>query len=426
MTGLYDLYTLFLGSSGVTTDSRRVGKGNIFFALRGDNFDGNRYAAQALEAGALAVVVDDPSVAGTIDGRCFLVEDVLTALGQLAAHHRRELAVPLLAITGSNGKTTTKELLDRTLSKKFRTSATKGNLNNHIGVPLTLLAMESHTEFAIVEMGASHQGEIRELCRIAAPDFGLITNIGRAHLEGFGGAEGVKKGKGELFDYLYGSGGTAFYLADSPELSSMVAERAGLRTVAYDTAAMVPAKEGDFLRVEMGDMDLRTNMVGDYNIYNVAAAFAVGRYFGIPDGDIAYAVEDYKPDNNRSQRTVTARNTVIMDAYNANPSSMRAALTNFASGSDSLPKTVILGDMRELGEYSAAEHSSILELVSSLSILEVYLVGAEFAAVSEGRYHSFADTDALAMFLSANTISGRSILVKGSRGIGLEKIFDLL
>ena len=306
------LYALFRASTGVSTDTRRIVPGSIFFALHGATFDGNRFAAEALDKGAAYAVVDDPAAA--TDPRMHLVPDTLRALQQLAREHRRALGIPILAISGSNGKTTTKELISRVLAERFTVHATQGNLNNHIGVPLTLLAMDAHTQFGVVEMGASACGEIALLASIAEPDYGLLTNVGRAHLEGFGGPEGVRRGKGELYDRLAATGGCAFVRSDDAVLASMADERPTLRTVRY-TAALADGYEH--------------HLEGEYNRFNVAAAIAVGRHFDTPDERIRRAIAGYIPDNNRSQRMQTGRNTLIVDCYNANPSSMHASVGNF-------------------------------------------------------------------------------------------------
>ena len=374
-----ELYEAYLRHPHISTDSRQATQGTLFFALRGDSFDGNRYAASALEAGAAAAVLDNPEVYETLTeeqrSRCYLVPDTLEALQQLAAYHRRQLGIPIFAITGSNGKTTTKELTYRVLSCRFHTYATHGNLNNHIGVPLTLLSMDRSTEFGLVEMGASHCGEIALLSSIAQPDFGLITNIGKAHLEGFGGEEGVMRGKGELLDYLLRHKGTAFYLQQSEALCRMVSERNGFEA-------------------------------------NLAAAIAVGTYFDIPEPEIVAAIESYQPENNRSQRQATPHNTLILDAYNANPSSMEAALRHFISEPSMLPKAVILGDMLELGQEAHIE--------------EVFLVGSHFTEAGADCYPTFPDTDTLRTYLTEHPIANRLILIKGSRGIHLERLTELL
>ncbi|WP_297448099.1 UDP-N-acetylmuramoyl-tripeptide--D-alanyl-D-alanine ligase [uncultured Alistipes sp.] len=420
-----ELYELFKKHPRISTDSRKIVPDSLFFALHGERFDGNRYAAAALEAGAAVAVVDDPrlaeqAAAATRD-RYVTVPDTLAALQELAARHRRALGITVLAITGSNGKTTTKELVGRTLSCRYRTAMTQGNLNNHIGVPLTLLAMDDTVEFGIVEMGASHCGEIARLCEIARPDFGLITNIGKAHLEGFGGEEGVMRGKGELLDALRDSGGEAFYLSESDALRRMVEARPGLRTIPYSTASIETSGTGEFLEAVWQGLPVRTRLVGSYNLANVAAAIAVGTRFGIEADRIVEAVESYVPDNNRSQKKETVFNTLILDAYNANPSSMRAALENFFREPTTRKRAVILGDMRELGDYAEAEHRAVVEMIRTAGIDEAYLVGPHFSAAGAGRFAVFPDVDALCAHLTRHPVRDRTVLVKGSRGIRLEK-----
>lgn len=426
-----ELYEVYLRHPHISTDSRQATQGTLFFALRGDSFDGNRYAASALEAGAAAAVLDNSEVYETLTeeqrSRCYLVPDTLEALQQLAAYHRRQLGIPIFAITGSNGKTTTKELTYRVLSCRFHTYATHGNLNNHIGVPLTLLSMDRSTEFGLVEMGASHCGEIALLSSIAQPDFGLITNIGKAHLEGFGGEEGVMRGKGELLDYLLRHKGTAFYLQQSEALCRMVAERNGLETIPYSTTDLkLVGNDRQFLTVSWHGHKIRTHLVGEYNLFNLAAAIAVGSYFDIPEPEIVAAIESYQPENNRSQRQVTQHNTLILDAYNANPSSMEAALRHFISEPSMQPKAVILGDMLELGSYSAQEHRKIVKLLQEARIEEVFLVGRHFTEAGADCYPTFPDTDALRTYLTEHPIANRLILIKGSRGIHLERLTELL
>jgi len=425
-----ELYELFKKHPRISTDSRRIVPDSLFFALHGENFDGNRYAAAALEAGAAVAVVDDPRIAeeatAATRDRYVTVADTLAALQQLAARHRRALGIPVLAITGSNGKTTTKELVGRTLARKYRTAMTQGNLNNHIGVPLTLLSMNDEVEFGIVEMGASHCGEIARLCEIAQPDFGLITNIGRAHLEGFGGPEGVMRGKGELLDYLRGNGGEAFYLSESDALREMVRSRPDLRTIPYSTASLETAGGGEFLETLWQGRPIRTRLVGAYNLANVAAAIAVGTRFGIEPDRIVEAIESYVPDNNRSQKKETAFNTLILDAYNANPSSMRAALENFVHEPSDRKRAAVLGDMGELGDYAEAEHRTVVELLLTAGIDEAYLVGPNFSKAGAGRFAVFPDIDALCAHLDRHPIRERLILVKGSRSNRLEKAEEKL
>lgn len=420
-TSISDLYELFRAHPRVSTDTRHIEPGSIFFALHGANFDGNRFVAEALAKGAAAAVADHPEALGTAagDSRVRLVGDTLEALQELARRHRRELGIPILAISGSSGKTTTKELVSRVLAERFEIYATRGNLNNHIGVPLTLLAMTRETTFGVVEMGASACGEIARLAAIAEPDFGLLTNVGRAHLEGFGGPEGVRRGKGELFDYLAAHGGTAFVRTEDPTLCAMAAERQALRAEYYPTSLV----DG-----------IESHLEGEYNRFNIAAAVAVGRHFGIDDGAIRRAVAAYIPDNYRSQRIETPRNTVIADCYNANPLSMRAAVEHLLQEplGRRERRVLILGDMLELGAWSEHEHAGIIEIVAQHPDTEVLLVGREFdkacSALSALPCHirRCASCEELATLLADAPIEGALVLVKGSRGIGLEKILDRL
>ena len=434
LSRIYEVFSR-KGPGAVVTDSRSVGRGDLFFALRGDRFDGNLYAAGALERGAAIAVVDNQfalseqgkEIAG--DDRFVVVEDTLEALQELASMHRIRLGIPIIALTGSNGKTTTKELLARVLSAKFKVGATCGNLNNHIGVPLTLLSFDGDTQIGIVEMGANHPHEIELLCRIARPDFGLITNIGKAHLEGFGSEDGVRRAKGELFDYLALHGGKAFCLTDDPVLAGMVEDRTGLDAVLYSPGSLSlsvagQGSEGIILGTAQGD--IATHMVGDYNLRNIAAAIAVGEFFGVDLREALDAVVSYLPDNNRSQKIRTSRNTLYMDAYNANPSSMSAAIANFVA-LDVPSKVLILGDMRELGEYSAAEHSAIVGQAVEAGFQTVFTVGEFFKKAAEATdYLSFGDVQVLITYIQGNPLSGLNILIKGSRGIELEKLLEVL
>lgn len=367
MSRLYDLFT---AHPAVSTDSRRVTPDSLFFALRGASFDGNRFAAEALARGAVRAVVDDPATAATDPERMILVRDALAALQDLAREHRRALGIPILAITGSNGKTTTKELVSRVLAERFEVCATRGNLNNHIGLPLTLLSMTRDTEFGVVEMGASACGEIALLCSVAEPNYGLITNIGHAHLAGFGGPEGVQRGKGELYDYLAENGGRAFVASNDDTLVAMAVRRDPLAVEYY------PAALGD---------GVENRLEGAYNRANIAAAVAVGRYFDVDETRIRHAIASYLPDNCRSQRTETGRNTLVVDCYNANPSSMRAALRNFRTEQlgDRTSKVLILGDMLELGAWSREEHAGILEAACAIPDARILAVGREFAAACD-------------------------------------------
>ena len=413
------LYNSFLGSTGVTTDSRKIEVGALFFALHGASFDGNDYAIAALEQGASAAVIDREDILEANPDyaeRLILVDDTLQALQALAQEHRRRLAIPIIAIAGSNGKTTTKELVSRVLAEKFEVSTTKGNLNNHIGVPLTLLSMTEATEFGVVEMGASAQGEIALLCSIAEPNYGILTNIGLSHLEGFGGVEGIRKGKGELFDHLDQNGGRAFVAEEDKVLCEMACEREDLAVEYYSRSI----GEG-----------FRSNLTGDYNRYNIAAAVEIGRYFGVADERIAEAILSFSPDNNRSQAVKTERNQLVVDCYNANPSSMEVALDNIAT-MEAEHKVLILGDMLELGKWSEEAHCNILRKADKVAA-KIILVGGEFAkafvAVGEGlqaEYTLYPTTAEALIALDNEPISGALVLLKGSRGIKLEQLIERL
>ena len=413
------LYSAFTESTGVTTDSRKIEVGALFFALHGASFDGNDYAVAALEQGASAAVIGRKDILENNPQhaeRLILVEDTLQALQALAHEHRCRLAIPIIAIAGSNGKTTTKELVSRVLAEKFEVSTTKGNLNNHIGVPLTLLAMGSETEFGVVEMGASAQGEIALLCSIAEPNYGILTNIGLSHLEGFGGVEGIRKGKGELFDHLNENGGRAFVPQEDEVLSKMAAEREDLAVESYSRSI----GEG-----------FKSNLTGDYNRYNIAAAVEIGRYFGVADERIAEAILSFQPDNNRSQAVKTEHNSLVVDCYNANPSSMEAALDNIAT-MEGEHKVLILGDMLELGEWSAEAHQNILRKADKVGE-QIILVGGEFtkahgvvSAELESSYALYPTTAEAKVALDEKPILNSLVLLKGSRGIALEKLIEKL
>lgn len=413
----------------VTTDSRAIQGGEIFFALKGENFDGNQYAMQALESGAeYAVVSNDAGLPD--DSRLIKVDDPFKALQELAVEYRKSLNIPVIGLTGTNGKTTTKELIREVLSKKFNVSATKGNLNNDIGVPLTVLSIPSDAQIAVVEMGASHPDDIAKLVPISRPDYGLITNVGKAHLLGFGSFEGVKAAKGELYKWLGSHEGSRIFLnADDKVLSEMASKEAchvwsyGLN---YQGAEVLPSSaEEPYLRIRLGNDTVNTLLVGAYNATNVLAAIAVGEFFGVSRKDAIDAIASYVPSNARSQMVRKESNTLIVDAYNANPSSMSAALDNFATvESDS--KWALLGDMRELGEDSGTEHRKIVERLSREN-LNAYLVGDEFRKAAEGTsFKCFDTSDELAEFLKSAPLSSSVVLVKGSRGIRMEKVLDVL
>ncbi|MFD1141975.1 UDP-N-acetylmuramoyl-tripeptide--D-alanyl-D-alanine ligase [Larkinella insperata] len=422
-----DLYDRYRECAGVSTDTRKITEGCLYVALKGDKFDGNLFANDALEKGARYAVVDNPDVA--TDSRYLLVDDGLTALQELARHHRNTLTIPVIGLTGSNGKTTTKELILNVLSRKYVTYATQGNLNNHIGVPLTLLALDDHYEMAVVEMGANHQGEIRLLSSIAQPTHGLITNVGKAHLEGFGGIEGVRKGKGELFDFLAETGGTVFVNAQSEVLVAMQKERLFREAIFYqlrDQYEILADNPVVVFKDEAGRV-VTTHLTGRYNFDNIAAALSIGKFFGVPAEDANDAVAAYNPTNNRSQVIRKGSNTLLMDAYNANPSSMAAALQNFIK-LDAPKKVVILGDMYELGEESPAEHAALGELIAQGQFDTVILAGQDmrYALASLPKAYYFPDKFSLHNWIMDNPFENTAILIKGSRGMGLESVVQFL
>jgi UDP-N-acetylmuramoyl-tripeptide--D-alanyl-D-alanine ligase len=425
------LYGIFRESEGIATDSRIVKKGEMFFALWGENYNGNKFASEALEKGAACAIIDDPLFETE---KTILVDDCLFELQALASHYRKDLNVPVLAITGTNGKTTTKELLAAIMAKKLNVHHTNGNLNNHIGVPLTILSAPKDTEMMIIEMGANHIGEIRTLCLIARPDYGLITNIGTAHIEGFGSFEGVVKAKTELYEHLRKVNGIALYNDKNPLLTEKIFKIIN-RAVPFSDPTGIelvvePMPSDINLRVSVTYQhythNISTNLFGNYNIENVKAAIAAGLFFGVGMGDIADAVRNYQPANNRSQIKVTHNNTLICDSYNANPVSMKLALDSFA-GIKAESKTVIMGDMLELGEKSEEEHKKILSLLKSLEIEKVLLVGPQFQKVSSNSgFMSFQNVNELMDRIKSDPIAGSTILIKGSRGMSLEKIYALL
>ena len=419
----------------MTTDSRTVAAGQVFFALKGETFDGNLYALQALEKGAVcAVVSKDSEAAASGDPRIVAVDDTLAALKELAAWHRRHVREDLvvLGLTGTNGKTTTKELIRCVLAVKYNVLATEGNLNNDIGVPLTVLKLKPEHQIAVIEMGASHPEDITSLTPVSQPDYGLITNVGKAHLLGFGSFEGVKHAKGRLYDWVQAHGKAVFVNGDDPDLTEMAAAR-GLETIPYgiaqDGAEILPASaDAPFVRLRVGETLVNSNLVGVYNATNILAAMAVGRFWGISTEEAAAAISAYNPTNNRSQLSRTARNTLIEDAYNANPSSMAAALENFAHMADER-KVALLGDMRELGADSVQEHINVLRRLEALGLWKVCLVGDEFRKALDATglgFDWFPSSDDLAAHLAAHPLEGCVILVKGSRGIRMEKVIPAL
>lgn len=421
-----ELYKIYLKHPSVQTDTRKQKAGDIFFALKGDSFNGNAFAKTAIENGAAYAVIDEAAYA--IPGKTILVDDVLTILQQLAKFHRQQFDIPFLAITGSNGKTTTKELIHAVLNSAFRTYTTEGNLNNHIGIPLTLLTVRPDAELAVIEMGANHQGEIASYCEYALPTHGLITNCGKAHLEGFGGVEGVRKGKGELFDHLRNIKGAAFVMWDYDYLQEM---SRGIPTlIKYGTANAdvegIAVKSEPFLEVKMlkgtGAGIIRTQLVGEYNLPNVLAAVAVGMHFGVPDEKIKAAIEAYTPSNSRSQLVEKGTNKIILDAYNANPSSMKLAIENFAR-IQADKKVLLLGAMAELGEESLAEHQSLVDLIQQYRWTHVALVGGDFLKIKHP-FLSFPDAAAAKQWLQQQQLEHTQLLVKGSRSMKMETVLD--
>jgi UDP-N-acetylmuramoyl-tripeptide--D-alanyl-D-alanine ligase len=429
--GTEQLYKLLKESNGVSTDSRSVRSGQIFFALRGRNFNGNKYAAEAISRGASVSVIDDPAFESE---KTLLVEDTLLQLQELAKFYRNLLDIPVLAITGTNGKTTTKELIAAVLSRKLKVHFTQGNLNNEIGVPLTILSTPANTEIMVIEMGANHPNEIRKLCEIGRPGYGLITNIGKAHLEGFGSFEGVVKAKSELYEYLKEVDGIALYNDQNRLLTDLILTL-GNRAVPYSNPAGIKLRTGlssSAINVEATvkygheTHRLKSSLFGHYNLDNIKAAIATGLFFRVGMTEILSAIEEYRPGNNRSQVTRTSRNTLVCDSYNANPVSMLMALRSF-SGIRGTKKLLILGDMFELGDQSNDEHIRILREVESLGFNDVLLVGQCFSRLAgQTRYRTFTNVEELRYFLEQEAVAGKTILIKGSRGMTLEKIYDVL
>lgn len=422
------LYKIYTQHPVIATDTRKIQPGSIFFALKGDNFDGNLFVSQALQAGAVFAVTEDTAYAG--NSQCMVVPDVLETLQQLANYHRRQLNIPFIAITGSNGKTTTKELVAAVLSAKYKTYATEGNLNNHIGVPLTLLKIKTDAQIAVVEMGANHQKEIAGYCLVAAPTHGIITNCGKAHIEGFGGEEGVRKGKGELFDYLRAHNGIVFRNTDLDYLAQMAAGITQQVTYGSANAQYIGQSlmDGVFLTVRVGAGEevtmIHTRLVGEYNYPNVMTAVAAGLHFGVPMADIKQSIEAYAPDNSRSQWLQKGTNQVILDAYNANPTSMRAAILNFATSP--LPNKVLwIGGMKEMGDAEQDEHNELVQLIAGLQWHNVVLVGREFSNVAHA-FTWFADSREAAAYIRTAMPENCAILIKGSRGSKMEVMLDAL
>lgn len=438
MTTTEQLYQHYQQHPVISTDTRKIAPGSIFFALKGDKFDANTFAEQAIAAGAAYAVIDNPAY--SLGEKYLLVDDVLSTLQDLARHHRRQLTIPVVGLTGTNGKTTTKELINSVLSQRFNTYATQGNLNNHIGVPLTLLSVNASHEAAVIEMGANHQKEIALLCSISQPSHGLITNVGKAHLEGFGGVEGVKKGKGELYDYMKASGGITFVNSDSADLMAMQNARALENVVFYgsiDLENLVSGQLTDnspYLTLQWTNnetgksYEVKSQLTGAYNLDNILTAICIGVYFKLSPEEINAGIAGYQPKNNRSQITNTATNTLICDYYNANPSSMFVAIENLGKIKAD-HKVLVLGDMFEMGEESAAEHEAVIKKALETPVDERIFIGEEFAArkaVGEGRGAVFYTTveEAIAA-LKMNPITHATILIKGSRGMALERLVEL-
>jgi len=426
-----ELYRLFLNCKNVATDSRIVKNGALFFALKGENFDGNKYAESALTNGCSYAIIDNKEYKK--DNRYILVDNVLISLQQLGNYHRKKLNIPILAITGSNGKTTTKELIASVLVKKYTIAYTQGNLNNHIGVPLTLLSMNPSAEIGIVEMGANHLSEIEQLCEIAEPDYGLITNIGKAHLEGFGSFENIIKAKTELYHYLSSNSGKIFYNSQNEILTDTI-QKLEVDTISYNSKeAKVKGKlqkSDQFLSVnaEIDNLafNIQTKLVGNYNLENVLAAVCIGNYFDVSTKQIKIAIEEYEPKNNRSQFIKTTRNNLYLDAYNANPTSVELSLKNFVSlGKEN--SAVILGDMLELGKSAKIEHEKIIQLLQENSFNKVILVGSVYRTLQVPEdFLQFKDVIELKVWLKKNKIEHSNVLIKGSRGIRLETIVENL
>ena len=425
------LYKTYLASRRVTTDSRAITPGCIFFAFKGATFDGNAFAPQALEQGAALCVISDPQY--KVDDRCIVMPDVLATLQELAREHRRHLTIPVIGITGTNGKTTTKELVHAVLAKRYKTSATAGNFNNHLGVPLTLLAIPADAQIAIVEMGANHPGEIAQLCGIADPDYGLITNVGRAHLEGFGSFEGVIKTKTELYRHLTGKGGLVFVNADNERL---MREAEGMKTRTYGRSENAEVRgtyvgSDPYLHFyfEVGDnvYNVRTHLLGAYNFDNCMAAVAVGMHFGVEPFDIKEAIEQYTPANQRSQWKETAKNKLYLDCYNANPSSMAAAIASFSEMDTGTAKVAIIGAMRELGEASVEEHRKLVQALNKCHLEHCLLIGHEFDGITLGSNMTLMhSTEEAAEWLKKAKLQGKTILVKGSNSNKLWTLEQLL
>jgi len=413
------LYDVYLESTGVSTDTRKVSAGKLFFALTGDNFNGNIYAAKALELGAHHVVVDDREYYRD-DGRFTLVEDSLTALQQLARQHRSRLSIPVIGLTGSNGKTTSKELLVAVLSSKYQVAATKGNFNNHIGVPLTVLSISTTDEIAVVEMGANHVGEIADLCTICQPTEGFITNIGKAHLEGFGGVEGIKQGKSELYRHLASSSGTIYFDGSDSVLRSLL-PKGDYQVIDIKENPLEIVGEFPYVSLRYRGVDIGSKLTGTYNLNNIHYALGIGERYHVNLRSMVAAIEGYEPTNNRSQTLQVGTNTYLVDSYNANPTSMKLSIENLLHV-DAASRVLIIGDMKEMGEYESAEHEAIIDFVSQYTWKAVYTVGEAFASCFNNKYHKFMSVEELITYIEEHPLTDSHILLKGSRSVQLERL----
>ena len=426
---LETIYSYFLESAGICTDTRNIEKGCLFVALRGDNFNGNTFTQQALDKGAFKVIIDDISQHKNT-GETILCKNSLVLLQKLATYHRQELNIPIIALTGSNGKTTTKEIINAVLSKKFKTTATQGNLNNHIGVPLTLLSMTKETQIGVVEMGANHTKEIEALCEIAQPNFGYITNFGKAHIEGFGSIQGVIEGKSELYKYITKEKGTLFFNADDPIQTKLLANYTAKIGFSQEKKNFYTLKQIDttpYVALQAAQTNITSNLIGAYNFTNISAGVLIGDFFDIPLNDIKQAIEEYLPTNNRSQLITKGNTQIILDAYNANPTSMMAALQHFNTmRGDS--KMVFLGDMFELGETAQKEHQKIVDYLTNSNINEIYIIGSYFSKTKSQvkNIYQFTSFEALKKDFNNIVAKDRTILIKASRGMALERILPLL